>query len=71
MKIKINDLQWLKEKAAILANKFNLKLVILFGSTAGGFAREQSDLDIAVLAEDTTSRKSSYSRVYKTWNTYR
>jgi predicted nucleotidyltransferase len=52
--MKMDKLQWLKEKALALADKFNLKLIVLFGSTAEGLAREQSDLDIAILAEDTT-----------------
>ena len=38
-----------KSKIAKLAKKFQLKLVIIFGSFANGKNRQDSDLDIAVL----------------------
>ena len=38
-----------KEKIRKIAEKYHLKLVLLFGSFANGKHREDSDLDIAVL----------------------
>lgn len=44
-----------KEKLKIekLAKKYNLKFVVLYGSRAKGIAKENSDIDIAVLGEST------------------
>ncbi len=39
-----------KEKIAAVAKKYNLKLVLLFGSAVSGLTHAKSDLDIAVLA---------------------
>lgn len=40
-----------KKKIASVAKKYNLALVLLFGSAVSGLTHEKSDLDIAVLTE--------------------
>ena len=45
------DIEKIKPDVANLAQKHNLALVILYGSQATGKAREESDVDIAVLGK--------------------
>ena len=45
------DLSNLKKEACLLAEKYKLKLVILFGSQATGKTHKHSDLDIAILSD--------------------
>ena len=52
-----------KLKIAKLARKFQLKLVIIFGSFANGKNREDSDLDIAVLGLKEVSFNEQISLV--------
>lgn len=44
-----------KRELGSIAKKFNLKLVLVFGSFATGKNRQGSDLDIAVLGSETIS----------------
>lgn len=48
MQVEINEK--LKERVAKLAEKYGLRLVLLFGSQAKREARKDSDIDIAILA---------------------
>jgi predicted nucleotidyltransferase len=43
----------LKEKIEPIARKFNLKLVVLFGSVARGIMRSDSDIDMAVVSDSS------------------
>ena len=52
-----------KLKIAKLAKKFELKLIIIFGSFANGKNREHSDLDIAVLGLKEVSFNEQISLV--------
>lgn len=45
----------LKLKIIPLVEKYNLKLVVLFGSQASGRTHKQSDLDIAILSSSEMS----------------
>lgn len=49
--VKKISLQPIREKIKRVAQEYNLKLVILYGSHAKGAAKETSDIDIAVLGE--------------------
>lgn len=49
------DIEKIKPEAAKVAQKHNLALVILYGSQATGKAREESDVDIAVLGKKPVS----------------
>ncbi len=40
-----------KERVAKLAEKYGLRLVLLFGSQAGGDIHKESDIDVAYLAD--------------------
>lgn len=44
-----------KTKLAKIANKYNLKQIILFGSQASGQVRAESDFDIGILAQKSLS----------------
>lgn len=48
MQVEINEK--LKSRVAQLAEKYGLRLVLLFGSQAKGEAKKGSDIDIAILA---------------------
>jgi len=50
----------LKNNIESLARKYNLELVILFGSQASKKTHKQSDLDIAVLAENDLSGEDEW-----------
>lgn len=45
------DIEKIKPEMAKVAQKHNLALIILYGSQATGKAREESDVDIAVLGK--------------------
>ncbi len=45
------DIDKLKEKTKDIAEKHNLRLVILYGSYAKGFVKQDSDIDIAFLGK--------------------
>lgn len=49
------DIETLKLKTEPIAKKYNLKLAILYGSYAKNFAKETSDIDIAVLGNKKIS----------------
>ena len=48
------DIQKNKPLVKDIAQKHDLKLVVLFGSAASGLAQDSSDIDIAVLRKDHT-----------------
>lgn len=47
-----------KEKIAKIGKKFNLKLIIIYGSYAKEIHREKSDLDIAILGKKSIDFKT-------------
>jgi predicted nucleotidyltransferase len=47
----MEDLEKIKPKIAKIAEKYELKLVVLYGSQATGKAKLNSDIDIAILGE--------------------
>jgi predicted nucleotidyltransferase len=49
MQLEINEK--LKNKVAELANKYGLRLVLLFGSQAEGQTHKESDIDVAYLSQ--------------------
>jgi len=49
------DIDKLKAKTEKIAKKYNLQLVILYGSFAKNLARQTSDIDIAVLGKQKIS----------------
>lgn len=51
------DIEKIKLEAAKVAQKHNLALVVLYGSQATGKAREDSDIDVAVLGKKPVSFK--------------
>jgi len=51
---KVNIIE-LKSKMASLAEKYNLKLIVLFGSYARGRANKESDVDIGIYGENGIS----------------
>lgn len=63
-KQKITKIQ--KQKIAQVAKKYGLDLVLLFGSRANGKARQNSDLDIAIL----DSKPETYNRFGNLFNKF-
>lgn len=51
------DVKGIKPKIKKLAEKYNLSLVLLFGSQASGKTHPQSDVDLAFVAEKSISLK--------------
>lgn len=47
-----------KEKIAKIGKKFNLKLIIIYGSYAKGIYKKRSDLDIAILGKKSIDFKT-------------
>lgn len=45
----------MKQKIKKIAEKYDLSLIILFGSVAKGFAHEESDVDVAILEKKSLS----------------
>lgn len=62
------DIVDLKSKIAPLAEKYNLKLVVLFGSQASGRTHKNSDIDIAVLGEGVVDMSSLTIDFYSLFN---
>lgn len=54
-----------KEKVEEIAQKYHLKLVLLFGSAAGGRTHRESDIDIAYLSEESLDFKAAYHLNYE------
>jgi len=46
---KIISIEWVKEKANAIVNKYNPEKIILFGSMANGLPTQDSDADILVI----------------------
>ena len=44
-----------------IINKYNIKLLILFGSTGTKFERKDSDLDLAFLSENMLTEEEEYN----------
>ncbi len=49
------DIEKIKLEVAKVAEKHDLKLMVLYGSQATGKAKEKSDIDIAVLGKKSIS----------------
>ncbi len=49
-----------KSKIRELANKYNLSLVVLFGSQATGYTHKMSDIDVGYISEEPVDYKKSY-----------
>ncbi|MEK7128002.1 MAG: nucleotidyltransferase domain-containing protein [Patescibacteria group bacterium] len=49
------DIEEIKSKIKPMAEKYGLKLVVLFGSRARGDSREKSDFDIAYLPKESVN----------------
>ena len=52
-----------KEKFVSVAEQYNLKLIVLFGSRARNETTKLSDIDIAVLAQDVSSLNNAKSQL--------
>lgn len=63
--MQITDKQ--KQNINQLARKFGLKLAILYGSKAGGVINQESDLDLAVMAE-TKPDLRLFNRLYRAFS---
>jgi predicted nucleotidyltransferase len=58
------NIEELKSKIAPLAEKYNLKLVVLFGSRVSGRIHEESDYDVAYLSGGELSLKEETDFMY-------
>ncbi|MCG2691168.1 nucleotidyltransferase domain-containing protein, partial [Candidatus Parcubacteria bacterium] len=54
-----------KNEIKKIAKKFNLNLIIIFGSFVGGKTREDSDIDIAISSSEKISFKDELSIIRK------
>lgn len=59
-----------KDKIKKLAKKYDLKMVLLFGSQATGKTHKESDIDIAFLPEKKISFKDDYYLNYEFTNIF-
>lgn len=50
-----------KNKIAEIAKRYNLSLVVLFGSQVSGFTHKESDVDVAFLSDDKISFEDEVS----------
>ena len=59
-----------KEKIKQIAQKYNLKLVLLFGSQVSGYLNRESDVDIAFLPSKKLTFKQDYTLNYEFTNVF-
>jgi len=59
-----------KEKINQLAQKYHLKMILLFGSQVSGKLNQESDIDIAFLSKKNLSFKQEYFLNYELTNIF-
>ncbi|GJQ60770.1 MAG: nucleotidyltransferase domain-containing protein [Candidatus Scalindua sp. AMX11] len=68
------ELENLKQRIRNLAKKYNLSLVLLYGSQVKGKIRKESDIDIAVLGtkqistDDLIALNNDFAQIFESYN---